>query len=177
MSATKTFRIVLIKPSHYDDDGYVIQWYRSWVPSNTLSVLYKLALESVERRALGEDVDIVLDAYDETNTILPTKNIINEIQGAGNGMVGIVGVQSNQFPRAVDIATPFVNADIPVIIGGFHVSGCLAMLPNIPQDIQAAMDQGITMVAGEVEEQFDELLRHAYHRTLQPMYNLSLIHI
>ncbi len=171
MGPTKTFRIVLIKPSHYDDDGYVIQWYRSWVPSNTLSVLYKLAVESVERRALGEDVDIVLDAYDETNTILPTKTIIREIQQAGNGMVGIVGVQSNQFPRAVDIATPFVNANIPVIIGGFHVSGCLAMLPNIPQDIQSAMDQGITMVAGEVEEKFDELLRHAYHRTLQPMYN------
>jgi hypothetical protein len=27
--ARKHFRIVLIKPSHYDDDGYVIRWYRS----------------------------------------------------------------------------------------------------------------------------------------------------
>ena len=30
----KTFRLVLIKPSHYDDDGYVIQWLRSPIPAN-----------------------------------------------------------------------------------------------------------------------------------------------
>jgi hypothetical protein len=25
----RVFRIVLVKPSHYDEDGYVIQWMRS----------------------------------------------------------------------------------------------------------------------------------------------------
>jgi hypothetical protein len=35
----KRFSLVLIKPSHYDDDGYVIQWLRSAIPSNTLAVL------------------------------------------------------------------------------------------------------------------------------------------
>jgi len=33
----RMFRVVLIKPSHYDDDGYVIQWLRSALPSNTLA--------------------------------------------------------------------------------------------------------------------------------------------
>ena len=171
MMTSQTFHLVLIKPSHYDDDGYVIQWYRSWVPSNTLSVIYRLALESVKRRALGENVEIVLDAYDETNTIIPIKKVIKKIQNAGNGMVGLVGVQTNQFPRALDIADHFVKANIPVLIGGFHVSGCLAMLPEIPSDIQAAMDKGMTIVAGEAEEQLDTLLQHAFHRTLQPLYN------
>ena len=87
MKLSQTFRLVLIKPSHYDDDGYVIQWVRSFVPSNTLSVIYRLAQESMKRRVLGEDVDIVLDAYDETNTIVPVKKIIREIQRAGNGLV------------------------------------------------------------------------------------------
>ena len=31
--ATERFSLVLIKPSHYDDDGYVIQWLRSAIPS------------------------------------------------------------------------------------------------------------------------------------------------
>ncbi len=30
----RRFCLVLVKPSHYDDNGYVIQWYRSPVPSN-----------------------------------------------------------------------------------------------------------------------------------------------
>ena len=33
----RSFRIALIKPSHYDDDGYVIQWWRSSIPSNSLA--------------------------------------------------------------------------------------------------------------------------------------------
>ncbi len=39
MSARNNFRLVLIKPSHYDDEGYVIQWLRSAIPSNTLAAL------------------------------------------------------------------------------------------------------------------------------------------
>jgi hypothetical protein len=31
--------LVLIKPTHYDDDGYPIQWLRSAIPSNTLACL------------------------------------------------------------------------------------------------------------------------------------------
>ncbi len=40
--AKRRFRIVLIKPSHYDDDGYVIQWRRSTIPSNSLASVYGL---------------------------------------------------------------------------------------------------------------------------------------
>ena len=38
------------------------------------------------------------------------------------------------------------------MIGGFHVSGYLALLPEIPPDIQQLMDEGVTIVKGEVEE-------------------------
>ena len=30
-SARRKYKIVLIKPSHYDADGYVIQWWRSTI--------------------------------------------------------------------------------------------------------------------------------------------------
>ena len=51
--ACKRFSLILIKPSHYDDDGYVIQWLRSAIPSNTLACMYGLALDCKERRVLG----------------------------------------------------------------------------------------------------------------------------
>ena len=35
--SAKPFLLELIKPSHYDDEGYVIQWWRAFVPSNSLS--------------------------------------------------------------------------------------------------------------------------------------------
>jgi len=56
-TGTKRFCLVLIKPSHYDDDGYVIQWLRSAIPSNSLAVLYGLALECAQQKVLGDDVE------------------------------------------------------------------------------------------------------------------------
>jgi radical SAM superfamily enzyme YgiQ (UPF0313 family) len=95
---------VLVKPSHYDDDGYVIQWYRSAIPSNSLAALYGLAKDCAERRVLGEDVGIDIYAYDETNTRIRAERLAALVKGADAGMVMLVGVQSNQFPRALDIA-------------------------------------------------------------------------
>ncbi len=172
MSPSSRFRLVLIKPSHYDDQGYVLQWVRSSIPSNTLAALYGIALDCANRQVLGPDVTFNIDPYDETNTVLPIPKIIADINRDGHGLVGLVGVQTNQFPRAVDLAQPFLKANIPVAIGGFHVSGCLSMLPIIPDDIQQALDGGITIFAGEAEDHLDQLLRDAYAKNLKPLYNV-----
>lgn len=171
MGPAKGFLLVLIKPSHYDDDGYVIQWIRSAIPSNTLAVLNGLALDCAERSVLGDDVPITIALYDETNTVIPVNSIIRRMKGYASGMVGFVGVQTNQFPRAVDLADDFLKADIPVMVGGFHVSGCLAMLPTLPQDIQAASEKGISVFAGEAEGHLDEVLQDAHSGQLKPVYN------
>jgi hypothetical protein len=168
----RRFHVELIKPSHYDDDGYVIQWVKAWIPSNSLASMYGLTLEAAEQRALGEDVDIRVQAYDETNTVVPVKRIIQRIQKAGgDGLVCMVGVQSNQFPRAMDMARDFRAAEVQVAIGGFHVSGCLAMLPELPMDLKEAMGFGITLFAGESEGRFMDLLRAAKDRRMEPLYN------
>ena len=70
---------------------------------------------------------------------------------AAFGMVGFVGVQSNQFPRAMDCARTLRAAGVPVVIGGFHVSGCLSMLPETPDSLKEALDLGISLYAGEAE--------------------------
>jgi hypothetical protein len=44
----------------------------------------------------------------------------------------MVGVQSNEFPRALDLGRRVRAFGIPVIVGGSHFSGCLAMLPTLP---------------------------------------------
>ena len=49
----RIFKIVLIKPSHYDADGYVIQWWRSTIPSNSLASVYGLLSECAAERVLG----------------------------------------------------------------------------------------------------------------------------
>src|SRR6516164_7734796 len=60
------FLVELIKPSHYDDDGYVIQWWRGWIPSNSLSCLYGLAGDAQRRRILGEHIEIEINACGES---------------------------------------------------------------------------------------------------------------
>ncbi len=129
-SARSSFPLLLIKPTHYDDDGYPIQWLRSAIPSNTLAVLNGLALDCQERRVLGDDVNIEIFLVDETNTRVRPARIAREMAN-GNGLVALVGVQSNQFPRAMDIARVLRKSGVNVCIGGFHVSGVISMLPEL----------------------------------------------
>ena len=143
---SKSFRAVLIKPSHYDDDGYVIQWWRSTIPSNSLASVYGLVAECAEAKVLGPDFDIEVEAYDECNTVINVGRIMRRIRDAGAGFVGLVGVQSNQFPRALDLGRQFRAAGVPVVIGGFHVSGCISMLKELPPELAAARDLGIMLL-------------------------------
>ena len=168
---TRTFRIVLIKPSHYDDDGYVVQWRRTTIPSNSLASVHGLIAECARERVLGPDVDIVIEAHDEGNTVIDVKKTVGRIRAAGGGFVGFVGVQSNQFPRALDLARQFRAQGVPVVIGGFHVAGCLAMLPELPADLREALGLGISLFAGEAEGRMAALLRDADAGALRPIYN------
>src|SRR3954453_17834496 len=170
LGAKKRFSLVLIKPSHYDDDGYVIQWFRSAIPSNTLAVMNGLALDCKNRRVLGDDVEIDIEAIDETNTRIRPDKIARRLSG-GRGLVAMTGVQSNQYPRAMDIARQLRAADVQVCIGGLHVSGVLSMIPDITPELKEAMDLGISLFAGEAEGRFEAVLKDAFHGTLQPLYN------
>ncbi len=167
------FHFVMIKPSHYDDDGYPIQWVRSAIPSNTLACLFALADDARRRRVLGRNVDIRLHTYDETNRRVRPDPVMRMLRRqGGKALIGLVGVQSNQFPRAVDLGRRFIAGGFPVCIGGFHVSGCIAMLPEMPLEMKEAQALGISLFAGEAEEQrLDQVLRDAWNGKLAPLYN------
>ena len=171
-SPTRRFQLILIKPSHYDRDGYVVQWLRSTMPSNSLAAVYSLAQGAAERGLLGPDMALDVTAIDETNTRVRPREIARRIaKNGGHGLVGIVGVQSNEFPRAVDIARPLRAAGVQVMIGGFHVSGCLSMLKETQADIKEAQDLGISIYAGEAEEGLDEAILDAARGELRPLYD------
>jgi len=169
--ATQRFCLVLLKPSHYDDDGYVIQWLRSTIPSNSLAALYGLARDCRQRHVLGPDVEIEIHPYDETNTRLRPKRIARMIEEAGAGMVMFVGVQSNQFPHTLDLAKPLLDRGIQIAVGGFHVSGTMSMLGGNDPDIHRAKAMGISLFAGEAEGRLEMVLQDAYAKKLKPLYN------
>src|SRR2546421_11982993 len=148
----RRFQLILIKPSHYDDDGYLIRWWRSMTPSNSLAAVYGCAVDSAERRVLGPDVDFDIDPIDETNTRVNVPALVARFRRRGNfGLVALVGVQSNQYPRALDLARPFREAGIPVAIGGFHVSRWLLMLDCRRVDLDALRGMGVATFAREAE--------------------------
>lgn len=170
--AKRRFQLVLIKPSHYDDDGYVIRWWRAMIPSNSLAAVYGIAADCAERQVLGPDIAIDIACIDETNTRIDVPALISRFRSNGGlGLVGIVGVQSNQYPRALDIAAPFRKAGIAVAMGGFHVSGCLSMLDGRAVELDACRDMGVAMFAGEAEGRLDIVLRDAAAGQLAPVYN------
>jgi len=169
--ATNRFCLILLKPSHYDDDGYVIQWLRSTIPSNSLAALYGLALDCKQRHVLGEDVEIEIQPFDETNSRLRPERLVAMIKEAGDGMVMFVGVQSNQFPRTLDLAKRFLESGIQVAVGGFHVSGTMSMLGGNDADIHRAKAMGISLFAGEAEGRLEMVLQDAYAKKLKPLYN------
>ena len=170
----RQFSVVLIKPSHYHDDGYVIRWWRGLVPSNSLAALHGVALDCARRAVLGPDVDIVIDVIDETNTRVNVAKLLRRFRASdGFGMLGLIGVQTNQYPRALDIARPFRAAGVPVVIGGFHVSGCIAMLDGTAVDLDRARELGVTIFAGEAEGRFETLLQECASGRLKPDYDFT----
>ena len=144
------------------------------IPSNSLAAVYGIAADCVERQVLGLDVAVDIEALDETNTRIDVPALLARFRRHGDfGLVALVGVQSNQYPRALDIARPFREAGIPVAMGGFHVSGCLSMLDGRAIGLDACREMGIAMFAGEAETRLDIVLRDAAERRLAPIYDFT----
>jgi len=169
----KKFRIVLIKPSKYDDEGYIIRFWKGVLPSNTLNVLHGLTEDVSERRVFG-DLKIEVVTFDETAEKIPVQKIIRWSRRRDTKLlVGLVGVQTNQFPRALDLARKFRAAGLDVIMGGFHTSGTINMLGENEPDIQELVRESITIVSGEVEENWDDILADALNGQLKPIYSFA----
>ena len=172
----KNLHAVYIRPSRYDDDGYVVRYARGVLPSNTLCCLESLTQEVAERNDLGPDVEVTVEAFDDTVQRVPIRRIakINRRPDT-TVVVGFVGVQSNQFMRATDLALELREKGVQVMIGGFHVSGMLALFEKPSHELQRLLDQGVTLVKGEVEAPgvMAMLLRDAMNGAMQSVYDIT----
>ena len=169
----KPFHIHLIRPTRYADDGYPLQWWRSLIPSNSLACVSGLVRDALARGVLqGQARPTVFDV-DEINARVDPAAILARAKRAGaNLLICLVGVQTNQFPRALDLARVLRAGGAPVCIGGFHVSGCLAMLDALPPELAEAQALGISFFAGEAEEaRIDAVLEDGFAGALKPVYN------
>ena len=167
------FRIVLIKPSKYDDEGYVIRFWKGVLPSNTLNVLHGLTEDVKQRRIFG-DLPIEVVTFDETAEKVPLQKIIRWGRSpATKLLVCLVGVQTNQFPRALDMARILRAAGISVIMGGFHTSGTINMLGEQEPDIQELIRESICVVSGEVEGRWEMILADFLQGQLKPLYSFA----
>jgi hypothetical protein len=108
--------------------------------------MYGLALDCRERHVLGPDIDIYIHEADETNTRIRPERIAADIAATGGLGLATAGRRAVQpVPPSHGPRAPLPRRRFPVAIGGFHVSGCIAMLPQLPADLREALDLGALM--------------------------------
>ena len=163
--------ITLIRATNYTDDGYPITMRVGVIRSNTLTQMGTLARDLTSYPFFA-GVELRVRLVDEAIQRVPTQEILrcSRIPGVKT-IVMVVGVQTNQYPRAQDIAAWFLPHGIPVLIGGFHVSGMMAMI-GLTSDLRQALYKGITLVAGEVEgDRLPGVVEDIIRGRAEPLYN------
>ena len=143
------------------------------MPSNSLAAVFSLA--NGRRRAavcLAPTSPIDVIAMDETNTRVKPKDIARRIaDNGGLGFVGIVGVQSNEFPRAVDIARPLREAGVQVRDRRLPRLGLPGHAEGAARRHQGGASARRVIYAGEAEEGLDEVFSTPPRGELSPLYD------
>ncbi len=168
---TRELDVTLVRATNYTDDGYPIQARVCVIRSNTLTQMATLTRDVVNQ-SFFKGVSLNVRMIDEAYERVPVKEILERSRIRGvKSIVMLVGVQTNQFPRAQDIASWFLPHRISVLIGGFHVSGMMAMI-GFTDDLKAAASKGIVLVAGEVEDgRLPKVLEDVARGQAKPLYN------
>lgn len=173
MGEIYSLTLILIRPSNYDDEGYVIRYWRGVYPSNTLACMRSLTLDFSERWKKELGISITIETYDDLIEKLPYKKLAGKNQGSNKVVAALVGVQTNQFPRASDIAIKLTALGIKTLIGGFHISGILSMFDEPTPEIQELIDRGVTVVQGEAENVWESILYDVLTGKEKPLYRMT----
>ncbi len=174
LAEIKKVVVLLIKPSHWDKEGYLWRFKKGVLPSNTLKVMYSLTAA-----ALGK---VIPDNVAETEVLMLEDGIEAHAkqlrmlsrrfpEASSKLIVCLVGVQTAQFPRACHLIDFWQKKGATCVIGGAHVTGSLKTMhfgiddpkrPNIPcphkipKEIQTLMDRGTLVFFGEAESAPDK---------------------
>jgi len=152
----RTVRVYFIKPSRYDEEGYVQVFRYGVQPNNTLTVLRALNETFNRRYAAERNVYLETVIWDELCDGVVSPATIDAIKekAAEDGvelLIGLAGVQSNQYPRGRDLGLQFVAKGMTVMMGGFHVSG-------YPESRDFLHSCGISTIVGEAENLWGQIV-------------------
>ena len=167
-SGRPLLRVYFIKPSRYDDDGRVLAYRWGVIPNNTLIALAGL---NAAYAASHPEIDVQTVLWDELVDGALSGDTIASIvargrRDAADVVIGLAGVQSNQYPRARDVALQFRALGATVLIGGFHISS------DAPG--RAFLEShGVTTVVGEADVNWTVLLDDHRHGELRASYSVE----
>ena len=170
--------VFLVRPTNYDDRGYPRRFWRGVLPSNSLAAMYSLTQQALASEVVSVakyHIEVFDDGVWGQRVDDPIGLVRRFTDGQTKVVVGLVGVQTNQFPRARDLAYKFRKAGATVVIGGFHVSGSISTMfdgigaddekrkdvpcPHImPPEVQKLMADGIIVCHGEAEKVWVQIL-------------------
>ena len=155
MSLPQRLRVVIVKPGKYDPMGFVERFRWGFMPNATVRYLASLTPRSIEGTPCSVEA---VDEYVQTD--LDYLKLL-EPEAGGRTLVALVGVQSHQFHRALDLAALAVSRGSLAVIGGPHPMTC---------DTTEAHGRGPSFALSEAELVWEPILRDAIRGELAPTY-------
>lgn len=152
----KKLRVILLKPSKYDHEGYVQRFQHGLMPNATLSHIASLTPDSIN----GYEITIhYIDEYIRTN--LDYLSTLHPVAGSIS-LLAVIGIQSHQFHRAVDLAAyARFNGVEHVVLGGPHPMTC---------DTSLLHGRGVSFSLSEAEVVWLDILEDATRGELRSVY-------
>lgn len=155
---SRSLQVVIVKPSKYMADGFVERFRRGFMPNST--VPYMRSMVPLEVDGMSVETHSV-DEYVRTD--LEYLRLLSATKD-NPALVALVGVQSHQFHRALDLAAYAQRRGCMAVIGGPHVMTC---------DTSMFHGRGVSFALAEAELAWPEILRDAVRGKLQPAYGLE----
>jgi radical SAM superfamily enzyme YgiQ (UPF0313 family) len=154
--ASATLRIVLVKPSKYGVDGYVERFRWGFMPNSTLPYLACLTPARVGDWSCEV---VTVDEYVQTD--LAYLRLLRREPGCRT-LLALVGVQSHQLHRALDLAALARDRGVELcVVGGPHPMTC---------DTSMLQGLGVSFAMAEAETAWPAILADAAAGELAPAY-------
>jgi hypothetical protein len=148
-------RVVIIKPSKYNVSGHVERYRWGFMPNSTVPYIRSMTPASVD----GVPIETVaIDEYVQTD--LQYLDLLRKPDKPT--ILAVVGVQSHQFQRGLDLAAlARANGIRHCVIGGPHPMTC---------DTRMLQNRGVSFAIAEAEMIWLDILRDAIRGELLPVY-------
>lgn len=184
--------VLLIAPSKYDDQGFIHRYLKGVISTSGLLTIACLTKEAFQSMGVKAAVRTYEDSVFSHAVSLGwfrltwfVRSLLCRCFGIEHKLiVGLVSVQSHQYPRATDLIHRWQQRGATCIIGGPHVTGSItAMLDGLgsrgdgiipcphkmPPELESLQEQGVIIFHGEAEPHADGT--NALHDALSDIVN------